>query len=636
LREAGKGLEELDKKVGQQIALRRPGTGEQLTSEELDALQHNVRFQLARARRNQGLCYKPGSDDRVAALRQALVQLGKLRAVLAEDDPILWRVKLDEGLCHRLLDEHGEASRLLAALLIQGVPPATQWQARAELARISLAQERPEEALRVIEAGKTSSQMQSAELEFALLETNVALWKKTEAAGDKPSAARYRQEAATQLAGIERQFGAYWARRGERLVLGSAGAGDENLDLLARAADARFVKGEFDDDTLKAYDNAAKLALQAKNHQRYLELAYRAAVVQQRREQLADAAQRLLNLGEALVERMADELLLLKAAAAHWQGLKWLQSLPPDEDQHAALAAGLERHLALFPKTNTAGDAALLLAELQIADEQTDKAIATYQLVPLQHPRYGHALVATARLILETKPSGHAQAEELLKSALAAIPLDDHAQQQAAQSLLVVALAGQPAKRDEAAKLLTTLGGDSPAQLLAMLDGLTRLAREAPPKVRAQLAGLQLQGLELVQAQVKQLSTEQRVALARIEAEALAASGQRAKAIAAYERLAKEHARSATIQEGYAEVLAASENREDLNKALAQWRVVASRTKPQTDRWFRAKYEVALLNFRLGDKSQAAQLIKYLQATSPDLAGTSYEKKFVELLRKCE
>jgi hypothetical protein len=637
LREASKGLDELDKKVAQQIALRRPANKEQLTSEELDALQHNVRYQLARARRNQGLCYKAGSDDRVAALRQALEQLDKLKELLAPDDPILWRVKLDEGLCTRLLEDHAAAARILTGLLGAGVPPATQWHARAELARVSLALQRPEEALRIIEAGKTSSEQFSAELEFALLETDVALWKKAETAKDIPSATRYRQEAATQLAGIERQFGAYWARRGERLVLGSASVGNENLDLLARAADARFIKGKFDDETLKAYDNAAKLALEANNPQRYLELAYRAAVVQQRREQLPDAAQRLLSLGEALAERMPDELLLPKAAAAHLQGLQWLQSLPHTEAKaRDALIAALERHLMLFPKSLTCGDAALALADLQLSVGKTDAAIATYEQVPADHARRGHAMLAAARLVLETKTDGYADAEALLTKALIALPDAEPQQRETAHALLVVALAGQPKKRDEAAQELAKLGGDSPQQLLAMLDGLTRLAREAQPKVRSQLAALQLQGLELLQAQTKQLTAEQRVALARIEAEALAASGQRDKALAAYERLAKEQPASAAIQEGYAAALAAGSDRNELTKALAQWRVIAARTKPQTERWFHAKYEVAALNFRLGDKAQAAQLIKYLQATSPDLAGSSYEKKFADLLRKCE
>ena len=73
-----------------------------------------------------------------------------------------------------------------------------------------------------------------------------------------------------------------------------------------------------------------------------------------------------------------------------------------------------------------------------------------------------------------------------------------------------------------------------------------------------------------------------------------------------------------------------------MERALAQWRVVAQGSRPQTERWFRAKYEVAHLNFRLGDKAQAAQLIKYLEVTPPGLDATPLKRQFLELLQQCE
>ncbi len=73
-----------------------------------------------------------------------------------------------------------------------------------------------------------------------------------------------------------------------------------------------------------------------------------------------------------------------------------------------------------------------------------------------------------------------------------------------------------------------------------------------------------------------------------------------------------------------------------MEKALAQWRIVAQGSRPQTERWFKAKYEVANLSYRLGDKQQAAQLIKYLQVTPPGLDATPLKRQFLELLEKCE
>ena len=56
---------------------RKPATAEQiaagqLSAGELTSLASNVRYQLARAFRNQGLCYESMSADRINALSQSL------------------------------------------------------------------------------------------------------------------------------------------------------------------------------------------------------------------------------------------------------------------------------------------------------------------------------------------------------------------------------------------------------------------------------------------------------------------------------------------------------------------------------------------------------------------------------------
>ena len=105
-------------------------------------------------------------------------------------------------------------------------------------------------------------------------------------------------------------------------------------------------------------------------------------------------------------------------------------------------------------------------------------------------------------------------------------------------------------------------------------------------------------------------------------------------ALAALAALAREHPHQATVQVAYAEQLLASENREQLQLALDQWRRVASKTPPRAARWFRAKYAVALAQFKLGDKQAAAKLIRYLQATE-DLAASGLEREFGDLLERC-
>ena len=80
------------------------------TPEELVSLQNNVQFQLARAFRNRALCYPPRSADRVAALNQAIQQLGKPLQQLAQDDLLAWEIRIDQVTCLRLLENLAPAT----------------------------------------------------------------------------------------------------------------------------------------------------------------------------------------------------------------------------------------------------------------------------------------------------------------------------------------------------------------------------------------------------------------------------------------------------------------------------------------------------------------------------------------------
>lgn len=636
LREAVKQLEEVERRITQEIANQRGLAREgALTSDELFSLEHNTRFQLARARRNQALCYPAGSNDRVAALQPALEQLTKLQTQIDSADPLAARVAIDVATCQRLLEDHTSARQTLAKVLNDASAAALHGEAAAELARVELGDGKLSAAQRVLQQARRSAELQLADFEFAQLELEVALWKQAEAAHDKTSAARLRQQALTQLQTIEKHFGAYWSRRAQWLVIGSASPGEENLDILAKTADARFVKNEFDEETVRIYDQAARLALAESKFDRYLQLAYRAAIVQDRRQQRADAARRLIELGGALAEQAtSDNALVAKAAAAHLQGLRWLQedASTPVEN----LAAARERHLQLFATAPTMGTVAFDLAQQQEQNERPQEAKVTYQKVPASDPLFADACVRAARLMLEHDEQGHAGAEALLRKAIDAADAKEVSLRATAESLLVVALAGQPAKRAAAEKMLVDLGAESPAPLLEMLAGLTTIAQQGSPKVRRELAALQLQTIERLEPNRNRLSGAQQLALDRAKAEALLSFGKRAEAIAAYEQLAKQQPQSAEIQTGYATALASADDRDTLGKALAQWRTVAQRTRPRTDTWWRAKYEVAHLNYRLGDKPQAAQLIKYLQAAPPGLSGTPLEARFLELLKRCE
>ena len=131
-----------------------------------------------------------------------------------------------------------------------------------------------------------------------------------------------------------------------------------------------------------------------------------------------------------------------------------------------------------------------------------------------------------------------------------------------------------------------------------------------------------------------ELDAAQSVLVDRSLAQALAAMNDGPAAYALFSQLAKAHPNDPAIQEEYAHFLLESGDESYWPQALDQWRRVAARTRPRTDRWFRAKYSVALAQYKLQDKQGAAKLIRYLQATE-DLRQSGMEDAFAELLEDC-
>ena len=115
----------------------------------------------------------------------------------------------------------------------------------------------------------------------------------------------------------------------------------------------------------------------------------------------------------------------------------------------------------------------------------------------------------------------------------------------------------------------------------------------------------------------------------------MADSGETAEASAAFRSLAAEFPRDGAIQEAYARLLSEQSDRESLATALIKWRALEKGSPAGAPRWFRAKYAIALVHYRLGDRRQAAKLITLLQLLRPDLGGPEMKRKFEDLLRDC-
>ena len=103
------------------------------------------------------------------------------------------------------------------------------------------------------------------------------------------------------------------------------------------------------------------------------------------------------------------------------------------------------------------------------------------------------------------------------------------------------------------------------------------------------------------------------------------------EAVELFKALAKEFPNAEDVQIGFAEALTAANADQD---ALDQWRKVAQNVKQYSPQWYRAKYEVASLLVKTGQKDKAVEMVRLLKLLRPDLGGAEWSEKFENLLIK--
>jgi hypothetical protein len=690
IRQADRSLEQIDRQLTTLIdsSNGRPNLAS-LASHELISLQNHLRFQRARAYRNQALCYPVGSDDRSAALSQAVEQLDHAQTQVTASDPLLWKVYLEQAICYRLLASWPQAQLVLDSLTSTAAPVAMQSRAKAERVRLDLAIGRLDLALDELEK---ASQLvaRSPELDFAALETYLACWQEAARKKDDAQSRQWQQQAVSAVTRLEREHGSYWARRGEMLLLRVAGqsSGDGNVAILAKTADSLFFKGHFD-DAIRAYERAAQQATDAGESDIAFDLKFKAALVEQQEKRYESASRRLKELAlKHTIHEKANQAHLLAA----WNARQAIRDHGSAADPYAAL---LKEHLINWPDRATADAARMWLAQLYERRRVWKLAISNYRSIrpgsehfpngveatgrvwrqsllqmkdsgePLlqeyqaavayfESLLYGtekqwpdkwsaaqrRAAVAAARLRLsfphEASTSGHQLAEtaRLLQTVLKASPDAPQPWRESAQALLVAALAGQVDNRDEALDLVGQLTGESPEQLLELVDRLSTLDGQATPDMRKELAQVQLAVLAHLETPGNTLSTSIRQRSETARAEALIAVGSLDKALKAYRALVLAYPNSGRVQIGLAQLLLDGTDAASWSAALDQWRRVAARLKPNSEDWYLAKYSIASAYLKLGKPTEAAKRLRYLKATSPvDL--TRWKTRVDKLLADC-
>lgn len=687
VREAARLLEALSVDLNREIAGRRRTTpkGGELSADELFSLGNHLQHQLAKAQRIQGRLYEPNTADRASSLGQAKKTLAAALSQATENPALAADLRLDLAICERLLAEFDESRRLLGELDRPGTPTTVRLTARAELVRVELDQQRLPEAQKLVEQERLIDGQSSPELELAALEVFMAQLRAASSAGDKTAIEKWQKLAAQQARLLTEAHGSYWGRRADQLLVRSLPRGTVgNAELLARTADSLYLKGEFD-QALSAYDQAAEKAGQSGDDKSALELGYKAALVQEGRKLHKSAAERFCALAiqfkrqpqapaahlrgiwnaaqevrrDSAYEREYEKLLveLIDTWPAHesaqqarmWQGRlfetrqDWAKAgatyrgVPPESEHYATAVAAAISSLRLELAALTAAGQEPAQAARQGVDYLRGVILGPEQRLPDKwSDTQRDAALAVAGVILDFLPADASQAEEFLKSAIAGGGDAPREWISAARAQLVLALASQPAKRQSAEQMLKQMSEGSPDQLLDLLRGLSAIVGRSRPEVRSELAALQLATVELLAPHRARLDKPGQLTLDRARAEALVASQRRDEALEIYARLAKENPAQGGIQEAYGELLLAGSDKESLANALAQWRMVAARSRSRTERWFKARYSIALAQQKLGDKAGAATLLEYVLKTPPGMEGTAWKARYEALLEECQ
>jgi hypothetical protein len=658
-----------------------PPTQDQLSTAQLLSLEMHVRHELARGLTNQGLCYPAHGADRVNSLTQAL-ELLKSLAQQELEPTLAWSVSLDTVAALRALDDYPAAQRALAALEKTQPPPELAPRLRVERIRLALARGQVDEALSEAGRGGPRPHADWAPAEYAQLEAYTTAWRNARQRRDAAEAARWERTAMDQVRAIEQVHGPRWSRKAENLLANAIAASGAapSAPLLMRLAGSYYRGGRID-EALAAYDRASATARQAGDAGAAFDAALAAATIERERNALRSAIDRYRKLAiEWPRNAKASEAHLLAVHAAA-QVAAAQQS--PQLDEYKQL---LDEHVANWPTAATAAQAWCWLGRLAEHEHRPRDALSAFRHVNPNHPQHAEAIeaagrsyaqliaesrgqdaeherlaseavsyfesliaadapqakdnpsaraavLAAARVALSDRPDGAAKAEALLSKAIARDSDAPPEWKAAARGLLVAALASR-GRIERAEKVLEQIPIHATADALAVSQLLGDARGRSSGEAARKLAGLELTVLDDLLLARDRLDAKSLGAIKRQRAMALATAGRRREALAALRSLAVENPRDGQTQEDLAVVLAGG-SRDSQQAAVEQWRLVASKSRPGSPRWFRAQYGLARAQLDLGDAQQASTTIKLVAAAHPELGGPPMKASFEQLLAAC-
>ncbi len=657
---------------------------------ERQELADETAFRIAAACVSLARLQAPGGE-RDASLRDAESRLTDLAKNRNADDRT-WNVRILRIEAARLRENLDQAAAQAESLRRGPLPLPVGDRVLAELVRVDLARQRPDEALQRLLDRQPRTVPLSEELRCLNVEALLQAWQTAREKGDQKLADDLWAEAER----IDAELRSAWRARSRALLGTARDAADYGPELAGamHAARAAFQNGDVP-GSLAKFGRAIDMARDSGRTGLAAELQLnRASILLQQGEHESAATDY-----QAAADALADRDQAAQAQLLHAFCLGKLGEAQRVPERREAYIAALAEHRTRFDGHPSALEAVWMQAALAEAERRPADAIAAYAAIPLNHTRgpLARARIAAlheqvldglraageptaewearavaelmgfldtmpvpparlapleaevalrmGRIILNQQEPNYVDADALLDRVIGSCQIAEREAArdqapaidpawaplyQAATQLRIVSLAGQDRPAD-ALQVIDGLTQADPRVLLAVLGGLGEVALRIAPERRRALGEVQVRAAERLREHRDGLDAAGARRLDECLAEAYAVMGRPNDALSVYEPLLAQSPRDKRLLRAAAVLLSSLDKPERLEKARTYWRQIEKLEEHGSSAWFDARYEVAAVTLKLRQTAEFHRLMSITRELYPELGGPELKQKFARL-----
>lgn len=686
-------LNDLQREISNKLPEQQGRTldSNELAVDQLLNLKNNIQYQLAQCNLIRARLYLPGDRlNRIDALNGVSEKLIEVQRLTSEGQLLWWNTKLGQIECYRLLNTPDSARKLAQSLEMAKAPLPIKQRLAEQTIRNAIAIRDKTYAQSTFESLAKFRPL-TPNLELALLELAISI---SATATDKQKKQNWVSLAFNRSQSIKREYGPYWGRRAELILINTVGVPTSatannatgtsqsisnltnqpksiELELLIRLATEAERKKEWD-DALNALQRASDLAKLQADSKTVLNLQIRLAKILEGQGNHRLAADRL-------TRNAIDYATQPVASTAHligcWNYAKSISAKDPKS--RASFQTLLVQHLNQWPTAASSNQARIWLAKERINLGDWERALELFLAVTNSCPQLDSAIEQTITCARQTLNISENTTPQKFKRILSQLALrtDNLPSNGTLRNKLELAqleldwqFGSQQLLKNNQEKI-KQIAADTQASNFALANALlVAFHAESDPETAIQhvtvIANNQEmlrqceQLLEVSPAGVTAIQNLQTVRLALIstvlglpeiqqpdkaklkdtwklkQASVLIALKQNQQALHALEELEKKYPKNAEIQMQLARSLTGALEESNPKIPLEKWRHIATRLKKNTPNWYEAKYQVARLLFKSGDREAAAKLLKYIKAIPPGWNQSKLKPQFESLLLK--